>query len=270
MPDFSRLDWLARLGFTARGLLYILFGAIALLWEHRADEGQSAVFETLVGVPGGWILLTGVILGLIAYGVFRAVSGWLDVERKGSDAKGWAGRIAQLGSGLIHLGLAASATRFLLGWVRHRDEVDTGEEAARTALSLPLSDVWLYVAAIGFVFAGGLHIRKAWKASHMKQCRHDTPPFACTIGRIGLITRGAIFGVVGWSFLKVAQTHEAGKAMSAGKALSELRSHHTIYLLLCAGLILFGLFSLLLARYRIVPPIDVVERAKDQMDELTD
>jgi hypothetical protein len=261
----GRLDWIARLGFTARGVMYILFGTIALLWQHRADEGQSAVFETLIDMSGGWVLLAAGVVGLAAYGVFRVFSGWLDIERKGGGVKGWAGRIAQIGSGLIHLGLGYSALRFLLGWARSRVEDESSEDAARTALSLPLPDVWLYVIAAGFFFVGGLQLRRAWKASHMKLCRADTPGFACNIGRIGLITRGAIFAAVGWSFLQVARTHDADRAKAAGGALAELRSHDTLYLALCLGLILFGVFSLLLARYRIVPPIDVVERTKQEV-----
>src|SRR5947209_3103438 len=97
-PDVTkmgRLDWLARVGFVARGLLYILFGAIALIWRHSADEGQGAVFGTLAGMTGGSILLIAGALGLAAYGLFRLVSAWLDIEGKGHSLKGWGGRAAQ-------------------------------------------------------------------------------------------------------------------------------------------------------------------------------
>jgi hypothetical protein len=262
----SPLDWIARLGFVARGLLYVLFGAIALVWERRADEGQAAVFQTLTGITGGWLLLAAGTVGLCSYGLFRIVSGWLDLEDKGSDPRGWAGRIAQLGSGAIHLGLAYSALTFLLGWARHRGEANSEETAARTVLTLPLSNLWLYVIAAGFVFAGALQLRKAWKGSHMKQCRHDTPRYVRTLGRIGLVTRGAIFAVIGWSFLEVASTHHADRAQAAGEALTELRGFHGLYSALCIGLILFGVFSLLLARYRIVPNVHLVARTKALVD----
>ena len=49
----TRLDWIAKAGFVARGLLYVLFGAIALTFRWRADEGQNAVFaRALAKVPG--------------------------------------------------------------------------------------------------------------------------------------------------------------------------------------------------------------------------
>ncbi|HUQ13587.1 MAG TPA: DUF1206 domain-containing protein [Novosphingobium sp.] len=267
MAQAARLDWIAKVGFVARGIVYILFGWIALSARSKAEEGQKGVFDTVHDMPAGNLLLSLIALGLFAYGVYRVTCALLDVEGKGSEPKGLAGRAAQLGSGIIHLALAYTATQFLGG--DKQAAAGTGdaksEQAARTLLDFELGGAALWLVAAGFFFAAGLQVRKAWKGSHMKQCAPDTPSGAKTIGRIGLVTRGAVFAVVGWSFVRVAQTHSAGEARALGSAVASLQDNPTIYTAVACGLILFGVFSLLLARYRIVPAIDVVDAARSKV-----
>lgn len=264
MARITRLDWIAKAGFVARGVVYILFGWIALSARSRADEGQKAVFDTLHDMPLGDVLLTLIALGLFAYGVFRLACAFLDIEGKGGEAKGLAGRAAQFGSGIVHLVLAYTATQFLGGGKPANAENGSAQtqEAAKTLLDLELGDVGLWAVALGFVIAAGLQVRKAWKGSHMKQCAADTPPYATTIGQIGLVTRGVIFAAIGYSFIRVAETESATQAKAAGAALSSLQDTPWLYTAIACGLILFGVFSLFLARYRIVPAIDVRDAAR--------
>jgi hypothetical protein len=163
--------------------------------------------------------------------------------------------------------MTPSAVQFLIGWKRSYDHAGdhNSREAARTIFDLHLGDVSLYAIAAAFVFAGALQLRKAWKKSHMKQTRTDTPELACTLGRIGLVTRGVVFAIVGWSFYRTAQTHDLGEARAVGGAIASLRAHDALYLAVCVGVILFGVFSLMLARYRVVPKIDVVDAAKREV-----
>lgn len=266
MARVTRLDWIAKAGFAARGIVYIVFGWIALSARSKAADGQRAVFGTVREMPAGDLLLTLMAIGLIAYGVFRVACGLLDIEGKGSKPKGWAGRAAQIGSGLFHLALAYTATQFIGGGAPSGAGSAGGgqssRKAASTLLDLELGGVGLWLVAAGFAFAAALQVRKAFKGSHMKQCRADTPQAAKAIGQIGLATRGLIFAVIGWSFVKVAQTDQANQAKAAGSAVASLQTHPALYTAVAIGLILFGVFSLLLARYRIVPAIDVADAAK--------
>ena len=223
MGNVARLDRIAKAGFVARGLVYILFGVTALTVRSKADEGQGAVFEMLRDAPLGSVMLILIAIGLAAYGVFRLVCAWLDIEGKGSKLKGLAGRAAQFGSGLLHLALAWSAIQFMRGLKRSYDDAgdENSREAARTVFDLELGDITLYAIALGFLFAAGLQLRKAWKKSHMKQCRSDTPEIACTFGRIGLVARGVVFAIIGWSFYRTAQTDDIGQAHAVGGAIAK-------------------------------------------------
>ena len=214
----------------------------------------------------GDVLLTLLALGLFAYGIFRLTSGLLDIEGKGDDTKGLAGRAAQVGSGLFYLLLAYTASQFLGGGKPSGDATGSGssQDAARTLLDFDLGEIGLWLVAAGFLAAAGLQVRKAFKGSFMKQTAADTPAFAKTLGRIGLVTRGLVFAVIAYSFVQVAQTNDPGQAKAGGAAIASLLgSSPTLYKLVAAGLILFGVFSLILARYRIVPAIDIAGAAKD-------
>ena len=264
MARVTRLDWIARAGFVARGLVYILFGFIALSTRRKAEDGQKAVFDTLQDMPAGSLLLTLLAVGLVAYAVFRIACGVLDIEGKGTDPKGLAGRAAQFGSGLFYLALAYTATQFIGGGKPEGNISGSGtsQQAAKTLLDLNLDEIGLWIVAAGFVFAGGLQFRKAWKGSHMKQCSHDTPPFAKTLGQLGLVTRGLVFLVIAWSFVRVADTKDPQQAKAAGAAIVSLHGTEWLYTAVAVGLILFGVFSLILARYRCVPAIDVKDAAQ--------
>ena len=262
----ARLDWIAKAGFVARGLVYVLFGAIALSAQGKTEDGQRAVFDALHDLPLGGVLLVAMAVGLVGYGVFRLACGVLDIEGKGSKPKGLAGRAAQIGSGLFHLAIAWTALQFI-GGASSSGGNRNSETAAKTLLDLQLGDIGQWSVAAGFFFAAGLQVRKAFKGSHMKQCAADTPGIARHIGRIGLITRGLVFAVIGWSFIRVADTDRPGEAQSAGAAVASLQGYPTLYTAVAIGLILFGTFSLLLARYRIVPKIDVVDAAKATVDQ---
>lgn len=270
MARMTRLDWIAKAGFVARGVVYILFGWIALSARAETKDGQKAVFEKVQDMPLGDLLLMLIALGLVAYGLFRIACALLDIERKGSELKGLAGRAAQFGSGLFHLALAYTATQFLGGGKPEGGAggSENSQDAAKTLLDLDLGDVGLWAVALGFLVAAGVQVRKAWKGSHMKQVAPDTPAFAKTIGQVGLVTRGIVFAAIGYSFIRVAQTHSPGQAKAAGAAILSLRDNSVLFTFVACGLMLFGVFSLILAKYRIVPAIDVAAAAKGKAREV--
>lgn len=267
MAKVARLDWLAKAGFAARGIVYILFGWIALSARGETKQGQKAVFDKVQDMPAGDILLTLLALGLFAYGVFRLVSGFLDIEGKGDEPKGLAGRAAQVGSGLFYLLLSYTASQYLGGGKPSGNATGSAssQQAAKTLLDLDLGSIGLWLVALGFLVAAGMQVRKAIKGSHMKQTAPDTPAFAKPLGQIGLITRGVIFAIIAYSFVRASQTDNPGQAKAAGAAIASIQgSSPTLYALIAVGLIIFGLFSLVLAQYRVVPAIDVAEAAKEK------
>jgi len=260
MGRAARLDLLAKAGFAARGIVYILFGWLALSARSNAEEGRSGVFDAIDDMPMGDALLVLTALGLVAYGVYRLCCAFLDIEGKGSEPKGLAGRAAQFLSGVIHLSLAYTATQFI-GSGTNEPASSDGEStrsATRTLLDTELGDAGLWLAALGFIAAGGWQIYRAFKHRHMKRLAPDAPRFTEIIGRIGVATRGLVFAIIGYSFIRAAQTESAEQAKGMGDAVASLTETGGLYTLVAIGLILFGVFSLIQARYRVVPAVDVL------------
>ena len=264
MARVTRLDWIAKAGYVARGLVYILFGWLALSARRNAEEGKEGVFDAIRDMPLGEILLPLTALGLLAYGIYRLTCAFLDTEGKGSEPKGLAGRGAQLFSGVVHLALAYTATQFIGG--DKPEPTGDGEqtrEATRTLLVLELGDVGLWLVALAFFAGAGWQLYRAFKDKHMKHLEPHTPPFTKTIGKIGVATRGIVFAVIGYSFVRVAETDSAEQAKAMGSAVASLYEMGWVYTFVAIGLILFGAFSLIQAKYRIVPAVDVAGAAKD-------
>ena len=103
MNTSSRLTTLTRIGFAARGLLYVVI-ALLVLRTGRA-ESPSGALEYL-GQGGGRLLLGVMAAGLFAYGLWRLADAAFDVERHGADGKGALERLGAGASGVVHLLLA--------------------------------------------------------------------------------------------------------------------------------------------------------------------
>ena len=114
MVDKSeKFRWLVRLGFAARGLVYLLIGVLALSASRR-DKGPEGAFDLLQDAPLGVPLLYASVLGMIAYALFRLASLVFDVENLGTSGKGMVHRIGHGASAIAHLALAWTAFQFLV------------------------------------------------------------------------------------------------------------------------------------------------------------
>ena len=86
---------LARLGYAAKGLVYVIIGAVAAqaAFGGRQVEGSEGALVTILRQPFGRVLLGIVALGLAGFVLWRLVQAALDPEHKGTDAGGAAKRV---------------------------------------------------------------------------------------------------------------------------------------------------------------------------------
>lgn len=254
MVDTSgKFRWLVRLGFAARGLVYVLIGYIALT-ASRADPGPEGALGWLQDVPLGIPLLYLAALGLLAYAVFRLCSLLFDVENHGSDSRGLVHRIGHGFSGVAHLALAWTALQL----ARQQGQPSGGgaETAAATITALPLGSLLLGIGGLGFVAAAALQAKSTVTAGFMRGVATDAPAFVEPLGRAGHAARAVVFLIIGWSLVQSAWLDNSAQVKTLGEAVSSLADQGALYTLVAAGLLLFGVFSLCLARYRIVPDLD--------------
>jgi hypothetical protein len=255
-----RMTALTRLGFAARGLLYIVIAV--LLFRSGRSEGASGALAEL-GKSGGDPLLLAMAAGFVAYGIWRLADTALNIEGHEQGAKGAGTRIAAGVSGIAYSALAWQAFKLMDG--AGSGSGDRAEEGARTALALPGGPLLLVLGGAILVGAGIFQLVKAYRYSF---CDHLDPavarePWVRWMGRGGYSARGIIFMVSGFFLVRAGLDSEASKAGGMEEALRWLDS--PVDLAVGAGLLLFGLFSLVEARFRRIHdvPLDEVAHAID-------
>jgi hypothetical protein len=251
---------LARLGFAARGLVYLLIGWFAIDAALRGGEtadNQGAI-ASLADKSFGPLLLALIAAGLAGYALWRLTEAAANLGGRKPDAKNLLERGGLALSGVAHIVLAWVAARLAL---QPRSGADTSpnDERARdwTAwlLDQPLGPVLVGAVAIGFFCGAGLQVRKAWKGDFVAELGSDTPTpdYVCTVGRIGYSARALVFAITGLFFAVAAWRSRASEAGGMADALGALQAQPGGKWLLAAtgiGLGLFGAYSLVEARYR--------------------
>src|SRR5262245_19273369 len=117
------IEPMARFGFTARALVYMLVGvlaATAALGAHQRATDAHGAIRAMGRQPYGTALLFVVGLGLAAYAVWRFLQAGLDLDGKGRDLDGLLARAGFMASGLVHAGLAYSSFSLAVGLRRGR------------------------------------------------------------------------------------------------------------------------------------------------------
>ena len=103
-------EWLARSGYAARGIVYILVGGMALLSTVGGGEADSkSAMQMVLEQPLGavWRGLIGV--GLVGFIVWRLAQAVLNADQHDNNMKGYVVRAAMFVSAATYTGLASYA-----------------------------------------------------------------------------------------------------------------------------------------------------------------
>jgi hypothetical protein len=256
----ARLTALTRIGFATRGLLYLVI-SLLILRTGKAEDPSGAI--EYLGRGGGQLLLVIIAAGLTGYGIWRLTDAALDIERHGTDRKGMMERVGAGVSGVIHLFLAWQAIQLMRGAASSGDGT---QEGTRTALQLPGGWALVLVGAFLLAALGAVQLVKAAQGSFLRYLEPAvaTRPWVQWSGRAGYAARGTVFLVSGYLLARAGIDEQAGEAGGMARVLSWLTSPFD--LVIGVGLLAFGIFSLIEARYRQlhdVPVHSAIRRATD-------
>ncbi|HEU0045778.1 DUF1206 domain-containing protein [Sphingomonas sp.] len=257
MNASAQLTTLTRIGFATRGLLYLVI-AFLVIRTGRAEDPAGAL--RVLGEGGGRLLLGVMAAGLAAYGLWRLADAAFDLERHGSDRKGALERLAAGASGVVHGFLAWQAVRLIQG-------VSSGggggtQEGTQTALELPGGPVLVLIGAAVLAGVGVAQLIKAAKGTFLRYLEPAVAqqPWARWSGRAGYAARGLVFLITGFFLFRAGLDEQASEAGGMAEALAWLSSPWDIVIAL--GLLGFGLFSLIEARYRVLHDVPVAGLAR--------
>ncbi len=252
----SGFEWLSRLGFVARGLIYAIIGVLALklaLGHGGKLTDQQGALHTVARQPFGKFLLTLVAIGLGGYALWRFVRAAVGRGPEGSDT-GF-DRVAALASGLVYLGMCIVAVRILAGSPKGSANPD---KTTAGVFGWP-AGIWI-VGGAGLVLIGvGLYqgyrgVTKDFLAdSKTEEMGPRVKSWIGWIGLVGHVARMVVFTLAGVFLVKAAVDYDPSSAIGIDGALAKLLQQPLGPLLLglvAGGLIAFATYSFSDARFR--------------------
>lgn len=256
LADSPALEWLARGGLVARGVVYAIIGVLAL--QVALDAGgratdQRGALATIADGPLGVVLLVVMAIGLAGYSLWRLTRAALGHGREQQDSGGE--RVAALASGIAYAILCVTAITILVG-----SGGRGGGPKSTTGGVLGWSGGQWLVGIAGAVLIGvagyqgykGL-ARKFLDDAKTEEMSERVRRGYTALGVFGHVARAIVFALIGYGLIRAAVTFDPKKAIGLDGALRELgRASYGPWLLglVAAGLIGFAAYSIADARYR--------------------
>lgn len=253
---------LARLGYVAKGVVYLVIGFLALreaLGAGGETTDPSGAMQSIGKQPLGGVMLALLAAGLACYALWKFVQGVMDPDGKGSDAAGFVRRAGYVGSGVIYGALAYTAAQSILG---AEDSSEDAAAASAMAFQPPLGQI--LVGLVGLVVIGvGLYqlyaahtarFRDDLRLDLMSEAEERWVTFA---GCVGTAARALAIGVAGAFVVLAAYQSDPSEVGGLGEALETIyRQPSGSYMLgaVAVGLIVYGAFMFLVAFYRRIEP----------------
>ncbi len=255
----STAEGAARAGLTARGVIYLLVGVLALqiafgTGTRQADRGGA--LAELADKPFGAVLLWALGIGLVGMALWRLSEALFGVT--GKDGRTARKRLPAAARCVFYAFVAYSVLAFAAGSGGGGSSDRQSRDVTAKVMEMPAGQWLVGLAGAGIVVAGVVIAVQALRRSYHKKLKLGelnprTRRLVDVTGVGGGAARGIVFAVAGGFAVRAAVDYEPDKAKGLDDTLRSFADTPLgpwLLVLVAAGLVLFGVFSFALARWR--------------------
>jgi hypothetical protein len=259
------LEPLARAGFAAKGIVYLILGTLvtrAAVGAGGRITNMRGALRALLRESYGRPLLAALAMGLLGYALWRFLESFADANGKGRTPKALAVRAGYAGSGLVYGSLAIYAGRLAL----HSPGTGGSGGNALDAWVSPSAAGWLVPLAglclIGYAIQ---QFASAWRGKldsrvSAGDAAREAGRWVITVSRFGIAARACVFVGIGMLLLTSPARQSASAATDTDTVdslqwIAHLPNGQWVLAAVALGLAAYGVYQLVHARYRrIVAP----------------
>ncbi len=253
-PARGWLELLARWGFIANAVVYLIVGALAVRWAvgegGRITDPEGAFLA--IQRESGNAFLIALIPGFFSYALWRVLAAIYDGDGDGRGAAGIAGRVFGVIKGGLYAALGMDAIRLAFGG--SRTSASWASSLTRSAAGTPI----MFVIGAGvFVFAcyemyRAYHARLS-QGLRLSSVSSRARRWIVAVSRFGIGARAFVLGTFGWLVVRAVLSGHASRTPRAAQTIhAAAHSEPLLYLVIGAGLIAYGAYLIVLSRYRMV------------------
>ncbi len=258
------MSLLARFGYAAKGVVYVIIGVLAVqlaVGQGGKATDQAGALQTIGREPFGQVLLIIIAIGLIGFALWSLIQAVFDTEGEGRKAKGIIARIGYAVVGIAYLVLAFGALGLVTGSSSGpRSSTTTAQDSTALLLKQPFGVVLVVVLGLVILGVAGYLFYKAYSANFRRHfnlitVRANIRRLIINVGRFGYAALGVVFTLIGIFLVVAAVEHNPHQAKGLDAALKTLAHEplgSLLLIIVALGLIAYGIYSFVEARYRLV------------------
>ena len=257
--------WLARGGLVAKGVTFGLVAVLALrvaYSDHGKLQDRPGALQEIAETSLGRFLLGALAVGLGGYALWRFAEAALGRTLETGEEQGALKRVGLVARGLFYSWLCVICAALVF----QADEPAAGggggsqkeDRFTRIALEQPLGRYLVIAVGLAIVGAGLFNLYRALTRKFRdelkeEQMGREERRWYTVFGVVGHLARALIFTLAGVFLVRAAWQYEPNEAIGLDGTLRKLaNADYGQFLLGCtaAGLMAYGLFCLVQARYR--------------------
>ena len=259
--DHPTIVKIGRIGWFAKGVVYLVAGVLAMLLAVKASGWSTSVagadkeasptgaLKTIAQLSGGAVLMWALALGMLLYAMWRVVSALLP---GGSDAEAAATRIGYLVSAVMYTTFAITAISLASSGQSNPDGNAQVTSISDGVMAHSGGRIMIGVVGVIAIATGIYRLIKGARGDISDELNLSSisPPRRRAIeqlGAVGEIGRGIGIGLIGFFLLRSAVTYDAAEATGLDGALRRLAIETwgvVVVVVVGVGFAAYGLFCL--------------------------